>query len=345
MEKTDKFEIDMLSVGAADAILIHFYLKNEWHTVLIDAGNYSDGELISDFVVNQYGSNVIDLAICTHCDKDHFGGFIYLCEQMRDNRFPKICIKKMLINDPGLHVSPDDVKYYRKIENLINEARSVYDLDDKNLLLLLYELASDNKIDVSEAFSDSNNIFFDGLINIVGPTKTYYEELTADFRNDLLYYEDEEDADDSDANADTYQGEALSKALDEASDDSSAHNQSSIIFTFNPNLNDTYLFMGDAGRNAFDNMAKECRRQIENTYWLKVPHHGSKHNMDSDMINWISPRIAFVSTEKRGHYLNYAVVRALKKCGCSVYSTHRSSNLWHHHSTENRSDYSKASPL
>ena len=75
-----KYEIDMLNVGAADAFLIHFFDddNNSEFVVLIDGGNYSDGVEIAKFIKTHYKQNYIDLAICTHCDKDHFGGLIYL---------------------------------------------------------------------------------------------------------------------------------------------------------------------------------------------------------------------------------------------------------------------------
>ena len=56
--------------------------------------------------------------------------------------------------------------------------------------------------------------------------------------------------------------------------------------------------------------------------------------------------MAYVSTEKYTHYLSKAVVSALKKVGCDVYSTHVSGNLWHHEEIGGRAgEYSKATPL
>ena len=40
---------------------------------------------------------------------------------------------------------------------------------------------------------------------------------------------------------------------------------------------------------------------------MKIPHHGSAHNMSNNMINHIRPSIAYVSTEKYGHYLDKSV--------------------------------------
>ena len=61
--KITHYEIDLLSVGAADACLLHFFDddNNESYTVLIDAGNYSDGKKVSDFIKLRYPNHFIDL--------------------------------------------------------------------------------------------------------------------------------------------------------------------------------------------------------------------------------------------------------------------------------------------
>lgn len=101
-----KYEIDMLGVGAADALLIRFFDDNDnAYVILVDSGNYSNGKTVADFVKNRYKTYTIDLAICTHCDEDHFGGFIYLLENMKNNPNTSVDIKKILINDPGLHIT------------------------------------------------------------------------------------------------------------------------------------------------------------------------------------------------------------------------------------------------
>lgn len=78
---------------------------------------------------------------------------------------------------------------------------------------------------------------------------------------------------------------------------------------------------------------------------MKIPHHGSAHNMSNDMINYIHSTIAYVSTEKYGHYLDKSVVGALKKAGTSIYSTHNTINVWYQHKTPQRGDYSTAVKL
>ena len=95
--KITKYEIDMLDVKSADAFLIHFYDDDDNdkdYIILVDAGNYNNGPTIANFIKNRYGKKNIDLAICSHCDKDHFGGFVWLLEQIRDNAPNRINISQ-----------------------------------------------------------------------------------------------------------------------------------------------------------------------------------------------------------------------------------------------------------
>ena len=341
--KITRYEIDLLSVGAADACLIHFFNdeNNESYTVLIDAGNYSDGKEVSDFIKLRYPNHYVDLAICTHCDADHFGGFIYLLEQMEDNIADHITIGRMLVDDPGKHASADDVKRYTQQKSVEKEAREVFSLEDGRNL---FDMLNRAGVPYEEVFSDSNHSHLDNHIEIVAPTKSYYEKLAYSFRNKLQAYDDE-DSDSDDAILTPYNGKVFSPTLNKTPDDASAHNQSSIIVLFKPDNGKKYLFMGDAGKDAFANMNEIDKKSIANVTWLKVPHHGSKHNMSNEMINHIRPEIAYISAEKYGKYVSQAIVGALKKAGSKVYSTHRNGNLWYHNCVNDRDDYSPATPL
>lgn len=69
--------------------------------------------------------------------------------------------------------------------------------------------------------------------------------------------------------------ESLSKTLDDAKEDTSTHNRSSIIFIFEPIQGKKYLFTGDASIESFTRMYKSSFDYIQNVQWLKLPHHGS----------------------------------------------------------------------
>lgn len=345
MSEITKYELDMLDVGAADAFLIHAYIKHEeteWqYVVLVDAGNEGDGKKILNHINKYYGQKYVDLAICTHCDSDHYGGFKELIAEHKKSTSP-FEIKQIWIHDPYKHVDVDDVKYIRNEQTLRDRLNTAYAFNDGSSLL---DLIDDAGIKREEPFVGTS---YDPVnLYVLGPDKSYYESLIPDFRVDLDFKEEQKD--------DVYEGfnklfydtedEFLSKTLDNAKDDPSKVNQSSAIFAFVPG-NDIFLFTGDAGCEALQRVVNIDKKGLfKNVKWMKVPHHGSKHNLNSSLITYFHPSISYISTEKYGKYANICTVNALKKVG-DVYSTHRDrQSLWHHHNTADREDYTTVKPL
>ena len=114
MGNIKRFEIDMLDVKAADAFLIHAFIENGTgeleYVVLVDAGNEGDGTKILNHLNTYYTKKYVDLAICTHCDSDHYGGFKELiAEHIKPTS--SFEIKQFWVHDPYKHVNVDDVKY------------------------------------------------------------------------------------------------------------------------------------------------------------------------------------------------------------------------------------------
>lgn len=64
-----KFEVSVLSIGKADAII----LRTENKTAVIDCGGKDDGKAVLDFL-SSVGTNRIDYLFITHFDHDHVGG-------------------------------------------------------------------------------------------------------------------------------------------------------------------------------------------------------------------------------------------------------------------------------
>ena len=342
MAEITKFEIDMLDVNAADAFLIHAFTKESngmelEYVVLVDAGNEGDGEKIINHIQKYYTQQYIDLVIITHCDSDHYGGMQYLIEKNNENK--DFRINKVWVHDPYDHVDVDDVKYIRKEETLRDRLNAAYAFSDGSNLL---DLLDESNIEREEVFSGDDYASLN--IKVLGPDEDYYESLIPDFRVDLDFKEEQPE--------DEYKGlvcfaqtedQFLSKALEDAEDDNSKVNQSSIIFAFCPK-GQVFLFTGDAGRDALGRVIN-AYNGLKNIKWLKVPHHGSKHNLNNSIISRLNPQISYISTEKYKKYANICTVNALKKVG-NVYSTHKErSNLWFHEGTDERDDYSTAESL
>ena len=93
-------EIHFIDVGQGDSIFIE--LPNE-ETMLIDAGEDSEGKIVSDYI-KTIGYTKIDYLIGTHPHSDHIGGLAYII-----NNF-----------DIGKIYMPKVVSTSKTYENLLN---------------------------------------------------------------------------------------------------------------------------------------------------------------------------------------------------------------------------------
>ena len=349
-----KYEIDMLDVKDADAFLIHFFDEHEEeHVILVDAGRYEDGEIVSSFIKDTYGTFSIDLAICTHCDDDHYGGLLWLVEDMINHPWTSVDIHELWINDPGLHSWASDFERRRSDSRVQEQARIVFTLNNgKNLLKVIDDLRHcgnyNSGMRVREVFSDKDFSAFDGIIEVIGPSEEYYERQVLNFRNSMKPNKTTPSANDKDDD-DTIEiddaGNVKSATLDRAVPDNSPHNLSSIIFLFKPEIGKLYLFTGDAGEDSFKNLKySNDWNRLKNLHWLKLPHHGSKRNISCAMINHFRPQVAYCSSMNYGTWLSKAVVNALKQVKTRVYSTSLNGSMLHN-KIKDREGYKPATPL
>ena len=97
----------------------------------------------------------------------------------------------------------------------------------------------------------------------------------------------------------------------------SPENESILIFQITSG-DKKYLFAGDEGLQAFG----EIKSDLEKVYWLKVPHHGSKRNMDKEMIDKLHTEIALISAGGNDEHPDenfmkcLAEHKAIVKCTC-----------------------------
>lgn len=339
------YQIEMINVNDADAFVVYYITDNKTpHLVLIDAGRYDDGKKVFRHLKNHYDGLPVELAIVTHPDEDHFGGFIYLLEQIRDKKKGAVSINRFWINDPRNHFGPEDMKRKISLKVLEERLKSVYTSDDKNLLdlidslhiqhdevfaITLYRMNRDSKGKLHLKSVECKPSDQEGFI-VMGPFKKYYDIQSEDFRcNGVVpVKETKEDEDELDEPSFVQTNECYSRVLDDAYDDTSCHNKSSIIVLFKPEEGKKYLFTGDASVESFNAMRMSHQNLCKDVYWLKVPHHGSKHNMNTDWIKHFNPKKAYISTARVGKFLNQCTINALKKNGCKVVSSHKSGGTY-----------------
>ena len=79
-----------------------------------------------------------------------------------------------------------------------------------------------------------------------------------------------------------------------------AKNTHDVCMVLKTNFNgETMLLAGDASKKVFNRLIKEGT-DISASY-LKMPHHGSKYNMNQKILNKINPRVAIISHDN-GHF-------------------------------------------
>lgn len=331
------YEIEMLNVGNADAIILRYFNSsgNEY-VVVIDAGNKNDGEKVVNQINTYTNKKCIDLAICTHPDNDHIGGFFHIIENMKINEF--------WIHDPAKHVDISEVKKAITEASLTNKMNKITESIDNNINLL--DLIVKKGISHKEPFRGltHKNI----PLTVLGPSIEFYENLLKNFRNVKQLFEEEkileyDEKEDYGKLLDLlYESDSLSDTLDE-DDDKSSENNSSTIIAFHPENDKKYLFTADTGPMALQEVVNFYFDWTKELDWLDVPHHGSKKNLNSALIKHFSPKVAFISGKGKRKYPSQAVVNALKKVETQVYSTAKSeSNILFRDGLELRSGYGPA---
>jgi beta-lactamase superfamily II metal-dependent hydrolase len=308
-----QYEVTIIDVKDADAIVINYHDGNRWWTVLVDAGNVGDGRKVKPYIKHiENGKYVIDYAFCTHPDKDHKGGFFELLTD-RAVSIINFCIRR-----PDSIVAKDFRRLLYPTGQLESNAKATYNHPTD---------AIHNLIDEANRYS---NLIEPSLGNdvpgvplmMVGPTPQFFQNACYEMALNFAELEDE-------ANFERYaedelpsEEEALS-VMDEVKEESPT-NKSSLILLFHP-AGRNYLLAGDSCSAALKDAVQDYPQSIPGCTF-KVPHHGSKHNLTTEVIEMLRPSSAVISAEGSKKHPNCAVVHFLSKY-CNVYCTSKSGTL------------------
>lgn len=332
-----QYEVDYMAVGDGekwgDAICMRFWNlswpRNEWSVVVIDWGFTDSWENLVNHITKLYWTNDVNLVIATHPDADHILWLHVVLE--------KLNVAQLAMHLPWNHAS--DIKELFKnsdisttrLETKIEKAlKNASDLED---------FAISKWIEVIEPFQWME--WFWWILKILWPSKEYYEWLIPQFRETpkakesvfetiwksfsdaINWIEDQFDID----------------LLDDDTDTTSAENNSSVISFFQI-WERKILFTGDSWKTALHNaldFAEANNLDLTNLSLFDVPHHGSKRNISSKILNRISASMAFVSAPKESiKHPSKKVTNWLKKKGMNVWIT-RWQNICHYEWGLNRS--------
>jgi beta-lactamase superfamily II metal-dependent hydrolase len=305
-------EIDMLSVGCADAILVTRWTNGIAHRVLVDGGNKSDYDDTIKPFLQGLNVTVLDAILCSHPHDDHAGGLLELIKA-RDFK-----ILSAYVHVPQWHVSMTDVNA------ALIKARGTREAD---VIRKSLQTASDLVTEIRKRNIEPLEPFAGikiGDIYVVGPSKDFYEELIQEFAQSDKIFGVEKARQDyaSKVMAEDLMGAMFNKEAEHGMLDNpedTPENQSSTIL-WTKYGNDTYIFTADAGAQALTK-AKEAYK-LSNCYWMQIPHHGSRRNITKSLIEYFSPDVAFVSAPGDNKHPRKSVVNAFKEVGANVFSTH-----------------------
>lgn len=308
-----EYKLYFLSVGDADSMVIS-YRCSERTERKIAAGNIGDSQRIKEFLWNNYLTRKIDLAVCTHPDKDHKGGFFGLMEDRQ------MTIVDFWYKDPCSVLTLDDFVEGTTKNEAVEICHSIFNHptdNSRNLIAFAYRKCTGTVKSVKDGDSHISI-----PITVMGPSDDYYRQVAIDMLNDFKEIDDEADFEEYDEKALPNDDDA--KSVIDEDDDASATNRSSLILLFNPGR--IFLLLGDATCASIKD-AMEHYNLTKCT--IKVPHHGSKHNLTTEIIEDLDIVQSVISAKGSKKHPSSAIVHWLSKYG-NVYSTHKSGDLTYH---------------
>jgi beta-lactamase superfamily II metal-dependent hydrolase len=325
--------IKSLNVKDGDAIIVNLTKPSSNLLFLIDGGHSSDSDAIIQNLnpfLEKTGKQAPDFILCTHYDDDHIGGLFSVVKYF-GSKIKKVWMHKTSekfdiskMTDFKTHsttstsIFPGEDNDYL-VDNGIthNTSESFFEDTLKSLKqeIEFLELLKTLKIQVSEPIMDKFYVEDWPELLVIGPSLEYYKSLFPDHFNTIDYVKSEIDylksenisfgKGKTDYNLDTIPKSKVTPP-----------NLNSAILLLSVNGN-KFLFTGDAGIPSFKAIDK-YEEVLSNLFWLKVPHHASKNNIDTELINIFKPKNALISGDR---HISNLVSDYLKSIGTIVRST------------------------
>ena len=321
IQMPDFIEIDFIEAGekgSGDAIAIRRGRGYSGFIYVIDGGYTNDGNKIVDHIRMYYGANSsIDHLVLTHSDNDHASGLVTVLEKMN--------VGCLWMNRPWMHVDqlmPMFVRYqdrYRLTARLRRDFPKIAELEG---------LALNKNIPIRDAFQGDTI----GEFTVLSPHKETYFELivespktpvSAEMRTAQL------------AKTISYAGWG-EENLKGDTEGTSPENETSIV-QFAEVCGKKILLTGDAGVRALSEAFRAAHwmgKPIGSLDWFQVPHHGSRRNVSTSVLNALLGQIlpeghtlprgemAIISANQNDtEHPKKAVIRAMIHRGRRVFQT------------------------
>ena len=343
------YEVDYLPVGegekSGDAIAVRWGFlgggRADQRVTVIDGGTKESGQALVNHIDHFYGTDRVDLVICTHCDADHASGLSVVIEELQ--------VGTLLMHEPWEHAG----EIHRLVKDRRTTVRSLTRKMEAGLEAAhdLREVAERRGVRVVEPFSGSTCPGLPELI-VLGPDQSWYKQLLSKFRcvpntqvsnnvpiaaiaqrrpslarpnlgKSIAALANLPNQSQIAQAGTTNVPRAVHTAA--SSPTTSAENNSSAI-VFLTLCGHDMVFTGDAGVEALTRAityGEQLRLDFSNLHLFHVPHHGSEHNIDSNVLAKFRSRVAVVSAAPDGapKHPSSRVTNALIDSGAKVFST------------------------
>lgn len=265
--------IEIKSPNNGACVILHSRINGQETINLTDGGYKSSVDSILSHLDKFYGGKVIDNMIVTHNDQDHCNGLIELLDCTP--------IKNLWILCPWLYANElmPYFKTYKSVPHLEMKLKNVF-----SNLFELYNKALDKKINILTPFQGSNI----GPAYILSPSKQFFfYQIAASDRTPTSSVE-------SGFLKSIYEA-AISfiKALwgqeNFDKEGTTSENEMSIV-QFIPHKKGNFLLSGDAGVQALNEAITYIESNCDSLppiKYFEVPHHGSRRNLSSDLMDHI----------------------------------------------------------
>lgn len=327
----DYYEIEFHNVASkksGDAITMRYRLAGETTIHIVDGGFQDTGDGLTAHIQKHYDNpKMINHVVVTHNDADHAGGLRAILENFE--------VGELWMLRPWEYADellPRFAKY-TNVENLRKRLREIY-----SNLAALEDLALAKGVTIKSPFQGETV----GAFTVLAPSEDRFK--------DLIVSSDKTPVATADSVSIGGKGlleTALKKVRqfiralwgDEnlSQEDTSAENEMSVV-QYAQILQDKVLLTGDAGREGLADArdyAPSAGLMLPGIEIFQIPHHGSRRNVSSDLLDdWLGSKLpapleegkhkfrAIVCASKDDpDHPRKAVIRAMKHRGAKVFST------------------------
>jgi beta-lactamase superfamily II metal-dependent hydrolase len=358
------FEIDFLPVGngdrSGDAISVRYGQPGAYTVMVYDGGTQESGSKLVEHIREYYQTDYVDHVVNSHPDADHVSGLSVVLEQLT--------VGTLWLHRPWLysHVIID----YFKDGRITNQSLKTRLQENMAAAYQLEQLAIRKRIEIKEPFRGEAI----GAFHVLSPDKEWYvHDLIANFEKSPEQIKAEAEASltavekylriitEGAKKGAQWVAEKWDLELLREDVETTGENESSaILYAYMQDHQHGILLTGDAGVKALGR-AVDCLN-VHNVSaplsikFVQVPHHGSRHNVSSSILDRILgpklpvkpeeyEKVALVSVGKDSTtHPRKMVVNAFFRRGAKVIAT-QGKTTRHHRGMPAREGWVTATPL